>query len=253
MTPPVFLTEPGGLDHDRVVLTGAEGKHAAAVRRVGVGEVVDLADTAGNRARCVVTAVAKDRDGAAVTCAVQERRADPPARPPVTVVQALPKGDRAELAVEAMTEAGVDTIVPWAAERCVTRWKPERVAKALAKWRATAREAGKQARRSWIPEVTELARTHEAAATVSGAAMGVVLHEDAERRLATLPLPTGIAERDAGGVVIVVGPEGGVTDDEVNTFERAGATTVRLGSTVLRTSTAGVAALSVVQARCGRW
>ncbi|MBB4930313.1 16S rRNA (uracil1498-N3)-methyltransferase [Lipingzhangella halophila] len=249
MTPPVFLTEPGALDHDRVVLGGAEGRHAATVRRISVGEVVDLADGAGNRARCVVTGVGKDT----VTCVVEERARDSAPRPPITVVQALPKGDRAELAVEAMTEAGVDTIVPWAAERCVTRWKPERAAKALAKWRSAAREAGKQARRSRIPEVSELASTRGAASLVSGAALGIVLHEDAPERLATLPLPAGIAEDGTGGVVLVVGPEGGLTDRELHAFDEAGATRVLLGPTVLRSSTAGVAALAVLQARCGRW
>ncbi|RNL86150.1 16S rRNA (uracil(1498)-N(3))-methyltransferase [Halostreptopolyspora alba] len=249
MTPPLFLTEPGALDQERVVLSGAEGRHAATVRRLAVGEVVDLADGAGTRARCVVTGVGKDT----LSCTVEERTTDPAPKPSITVVQALPKSDRAELAVEVMTEAGVDTIVPWAAERCVTRWKPERAAKALAKWRATAREAGKQARRSWIPEVGDLAATSGVASLVFGAALGIVLHEDAAEPLSTLPLPAGLTEPGSGGIVLVVGPEGGMTGNELRAFDEAGATRALLGPTVLRTSTAGVAALAVVQARCGRW
>lgn len=251
MTPPLFLTEPGALGHDRVVLSGAEGRHAATVRRLTVGEVVDLADGAGTRARCVVTGVGKDT----LSCAVEERATDPAPKPPITVVQALPKSDRAELTVEAMTESGVDTIVPWAAERCVTRWKPERAAKALAKWRTTAREAGKQARRSRVPEVRDPASTRDAASLVSGAALGIVLHEDedAAEPLSTLPLPAGLTEPGSGGIVLVIGPEGGITGNELGAFDEAGATRALLGPTVLRTSTAGVAALAVVQARCGRW
>ncbi|WP_046470984.1 16S rRNA (uracil(1498)-N(3))-methyltransferase [Allosalinactinospora lopnorensis] len=249
MTPPVFLAEPDELARDRVVLSGAEGRHAATVRRIVVGEVVDLSDGAGTRARCVVTSVGKDT----VTCAVEERTTDPAPRPPITVVQALPKGDRGELAVEVMTEAGVDTIVPWAAERCVTRWKPERAAKALNKWRATAREAGKQARRSRVPRVADLAATRDAASLVARAELGIVLHEDTGVRLAALALPDGLAEPDSNGIVVVVGPEGGFTDGELRAFDEAGAVRALLGPTVLRTSTAGIAALAVLQTRCGRW
>ncbi|MDA8372194.1 MAG: 16S rRNA (uracil(1498)-N(3))-methyltransferase [Nocardiopsaceae bacterium] len=247
MTPPVFLTETGGLDQDHVVLSGAEGRHAATVRRITVGETVHLVDGGGTRARCVVTDVGKDT----VVCAVSERDTDPLPSPRLTVVQALPKGDRGELAVEVMTEAGVDAIIPWAAERCITRWKAERAAKSLAKWRATAREATKQARRSRIPDVGDLATTHGVTALISDAELGVVLHEDATERLSSLPLPAASAE--TSGIVVVVGPEGGFTESELHVFEAAGAVRALLGPTVLRTSTAGVAALAVLQSRCGRW
>ncbi|GAA4933321.1 16S rRNA (uracil(1498)-N(3))-methyltransferase [Streptomonospora halophila] len=261
MTPPVFLCEPGRLDGGTVVLSGPEGRHAATVRRVAVGEPLHLVDGAGTRARCRVLEAGGDR----VVCAVEERGVDPPPRPHLTVVQALPKGDRGELAVEVMTEAGVDRIVPWAAERCITRWKPERAAKSLAKWRAAAREAAKQSRRSRIPEVTEQAGIGEACARVAAAGVAVVLHEDAGVRLSALPLPerltapeppaagAGAGPADEDGIVLVVGPEGGFSESELGALETAGAVRALLGPTVLRTSTAGVAALSVLQARCGRW
>ncbi|WP_067971676.1 16S rRNA (uracil(1498)-N(3))-methyltransferase [Nocardiopsis trehalosi] len=250
MTPPVFLAEAGQLDRDRVVLAGPEGRHAAAVRRITPGETLHLVDGAGTRARCTVTETGRDT----VVCRVEERGTDPEPRPRITVVQALPKGDRGELAVEVMTEAGVDAIVPWAAERCVTRWRGDRAAKALAKWRSTAREAAKQARRSRVPEVTGPAATRDVADLLAGAACGVVLHEGTGDRLAELPLP-GPGDPDAPppGIVVVVGPEGGFTDAELAAFSAAGAARVLLGPTVLRTSTAGVAALAVLQARCGRW
>ncbi|MFC7329624.1 16S rRNA (uracil(1498)-N(3))-methyltransferase [Marinactinospora rubrisoli] len=250
MTPPVFLTGSGDLDHDRVVLAGPEGRHAATVRRLRVGERVDLADGDGTRARCVVTDVGRDT----VALAVEERRHEPAPAPRLTVVQALPKGDRGELAVEVMTEAGVDAIVPWPAERCVTRWKPDRAAKALGRWRSAAREAAKQARRSRVPEVAEPAATAEVAELLGAAAVGIVLHEETDQRLSALPLPEAVTPGGTGGeIVLVVGPEGGFTDTELTAFDRAGAVRALLGPSVLRTSTAGVAALSVLQARCGRW
>jgi len=245
VTPPVFLVGTAELAADRVTVDGPEGRHAAVVRRLREGETVDLSDGLGLRARCTVAAVGKDH----IVCAVVERREDPAPRPRLTVVQALPKGDRGELAVEMMTEAGVDTVVPWAAERSGTRWKGDRAAKALAKWRATAREAAKQARRGRLPEVADLADRSAVAGLLAGADLGVVLHEGGAGRLAELDLPSG----DGPGIVVVVGPEGGFSDAELDAFGAAGAVRALLGPSVLRTSTAGVAALAVLQARTGRW
>ncbi|MFF3668246.1 16S rRNA (uracil(1498)-N(3))-methyltransferase [Microtetraspora malaysiensis] len=247
MSVPVFLADlsaaASGGQGDRVLLDGPEGRHAAAVRRLRPGERIDLTDGAGLVAECVVRDVAKD----SLTAEVLRRYEVEAARPRLVVVQGLPKGDRGELAVEMMTEAGVDVIVPWAASRCVTQWKGERAGKALARWRSTAREAGKQARRFHLPEVTEQATTAQVAELLSGAALGVVLHEEAARPLSGLPLPAD------GDVVVVVGPEGGITDEEIAAFRAAGAVPALLGPTVLRTSTAGVAAAAVLLTRCGRW
>lgn len=248
MTAPVFLVEPAALDSDPVVVDGAEGRHAATVRRIAVGEPVDLVDGAGHRARCVVTAVGRDT----ITCAVQERVFEAEPRPRITVVQALPKGDRGELAVEVMTEAGVDAVVPWQAERCITRWRGDRVARSLTKWRSAARAAAKQSRRSRIPEVSEPVGKAGVVALLESATLGIVLHEEGAVRLSQLPLPEELFG-PAGHAVLVVGPEGGFSDAELAAFEDAGALRALLGPTVLRTSTAGVAALAVLQARCGRW
>lgn len=243
MTAPVFLVERAELDASALTLGGAEGRHAATVRRLRVGERLDLTDGAGAVAECVVREVGKDSLFVEVS-----RRYDVPAPAPrLVVVQGLPKGDRGELAVEMMTEAGVDVIVPWAAARCVTQWKGERAAKALGKWRSTAREAGKQARRFHLPEVRELASTSQVAALLGGASLGVVLHEEAATGLSALALPAD------GDLVVVVGPEGGITQEEIGAFQAAQAVPALLGPTVLRTSTAGVAAAAVVMARTGRW
>ena len=244
MSPPVFLAEPERLAVDRVVLDGPEGRHAATVRRLRVGERVDLTDGAGLLAECVVAVVA-GRD--VLELDVLTRRRSPAPDPRIVVVQALPKGDRGELAVETMTEVGVDEIVPWAASRCVTQWRPDRRDKALGKWRGAAREAAKQARRAWLPEVTELATTGEVASRIATAARAVILHEEAREPLSGLVLP------EKGDIVVVVGPEGGVAEEELQRFVEAGATPALLGPTVLRTSTAGVAAAAVLLAATGRW
>ena len=245
MSLPVFLSESvtGVSAGASVVLDGDEGRHAATVMRIAVGEQLVLTDGAGTSATCTVTEAGKARLSVRVEAITY---ADRPV-PRMTVVQAIPKGDRGELAVEMLTEIDVDRIVPWAASRAVAVWRGERAAKSLAKWRATARAAAKQARRSWLPEVTEQASTDEVVALLQEADLAVVLHEGAQVPLAALPLE-GV-ER----VVVVVGPEGGITDEELSAFAAAGGEVVRLGSSVLRTSTAGVVAVSALLARTVRW
>lgn len=248
MTPPLFLVGTADLTPGpgtTITVAGPEGHHAAVVRRLREGEAVDLSDGAGLRARATVVGVGKD----SIDCRLGEVHTEPEPRPRLTVVQALPKGDRGELAVAMMTEVGVDAVVPWAAERCVTRWKGPRVQKSLDKWRNTAREAAKQARRSRVPEVAPLADRGAITDLLSGATLAVVLNEDADRPLATAVLPEGA---DAH-IVLVVGPEGGFSEAERESFDGAGAVRALLGPSVLRTSTAGVAALSVLQVRTGRW
>ena len=226
-----------------VEVTGDEAHHAVAVRRLRVGEQVVLTDGAGCSATAVVTETGKRRFAATV----EDVRRGPRPAPSVTVVQALPKGERGELAVEVLTEVGVDRVVPWAASRSVAVWRGERAARSRARWASTAREAAKQARRAWHPEISALHTTAEVAALVEGAALAVVLHEQATRPVGSLAVPAD------GRIVVVVGPEGGLTDEEVATFEAAGAIAVRLGPEVLRTSTAGVAAVSALLARTPRW
>ena len=240
-TPPLFFVDhlPSG---ERVSLTGDEGRHAARVRRIAVGEPVLVADGLGALADCVVAAVLPD----GLELEVVDWRHVPTPDPALVVVQALPKGDRAELAVELMTELGVDEIVPWDAARAVVQWREGRDVKALERWRRTAREAAKQSRRPRVPVVPNLASTADVTVRL-GSACALVLHEAADARLADTPLPS------SGEIVVVVGPEGGIDESELAAFAAAGATPVRLGEPVLRTSTAGAAALAVLSARIGRW
>ncbi|MEU0387954.1 16S rRNA (uracil(1498)-N(3))-methyltransferase [Streptomyces chartreusis] len=245
MTAPVFVVEhfdtgEGG----RYVLDGPEGRHAVSVKRLRPGEDVVLTDGAGRWADGVVLDTeGKDR----LIVRLDPVTEEPPEQPRVTVVQALPKGDRGELAVETMTEVGVDAIVPWAAARCITQWKGDRGLKALGKWRATAREAGKQSRRVRFPQVADAATTKQVAALLAGADFAAVLHESGDEALATAELPS------SGEIVLVVGPEGGVAPEELALFAQAGGKAYRLGRSVLRTSTAGTAAAAVLLARTGRW
>ena len=218
------------LTGDTVLLDGPEGRHAALVKRVRVGEELDLVDGRGTRATGTVSATTRDT----VTVDVLRRALEPAPSPRLTVVQALAKGDRGELAVELMTEVGVDVIVPWAASRCVAKWTE----KSLQRWRSTAHESAKQARRAWFPQVTDVVSTADVAAMPDL----LLLHEEATTPLASLDL--------AGDVVLVVGPEGGISPQELHAL---GGTAVRLGPTVLRTSTAGAAAAAVVSAQLGRW
>ena len=247
MTAPVFVAEDLPAGAGQYVLDGAEGRHAVSVKRLQPGEEVVLTDGAGRHAACeVLAAEGKDRLVVRITSVSEE----PAPSPRITVVQALPKGDRGELAVETMTEVGFDAVVPWQAARCITQWKGDRGLKALAKWRATAREAGKQSRRVRFPEIADAATTRQVAALLAKADLAAVLHSDFEHvsePLATAELPAH------GEIVLVVGPEGGVSKDELALFEEAGAKAYVLGPTVLRTSTAGTAAAALLLGRTGRW
>lgn len=239
MTPGLFFVDqlPTG---DVVVLDGAEGRHAARVRRIGAGETVLVGDGRGAVAECVVDTAAPD----SLTLRVTARRSVPEPDPRIVVVQALPKGERAELAVELLTEVGVDEIVPWASARAVVQWTGDRGVKARAKWQRAAAEAAKQSRRAWVPQIAELTRTADLTAR---AKTMLVLHETATEPLSQVDLP------GAGDIVLVVGPEGGVSDDELAVLTAAGACAVRLGDPVLRTSTAGAAAVAALSVRLGRW
>jgi 16S rRNA (uracil1498-N3)-methyltransferase len=230
------------------VVDGDEGFHAANVRRSRPGEELDLSDGVGTLAHCVIEDVGKGR----LSARVLERRTVPPAAPPVTVVQALPKSDRSELAIELATEAGADAFVAWQASRCVARWDgPARVDKGLRRWAAVARSAARQSRRAYIPSVTGVVSTAELVKRicddVTAGAVVLALHESAVARLTELP----VAQADS--LMLIVGPEGGIADDEIAVLSEAGASAARLGPTVLRTSSAAAVALGALGVLTPRW
>lgn len=238
MTPPLFYVSAEQFADDTVVIGGDEGRHAAVVRRIRVGEAVMVGDGVGNVVHGSVTEVQR----AKVSVGVERRETKQRNDPTFVVAQAIAKGGRDEDAVEAMTELGVDEVIGWEAARCVARWTD----RSAARWSATARAASKQSRRPWIPVVSGPVSTSQLAQRLQASTLGIVLHEGAYRSLSSVTVPAH------GDVVIAVGPEGGIADDELRSLTDAGAIACRLGAEVLRTSTAGMAALSVLSA-ASRW
>jgi len=244
-----------------VTLRGEEARHAATVRRMRAGEEVELVDGAGLRVAGTVAAASKDELSVAVTGVTRE--APPAVR--LVLVQALAKGGRDEQAVETATELGVDVVVPWQASRSVSVWAGPKVEKGRRRLEAVTLAAAKQSRRAWVPGVHDLVDTRGLVAGVASAVAAggavLVLHEQATVPIveAVLPEPGHVVPGGGSGlaapteVAVVVGPEGGITDDEVAALEAAGAQPVLVGPHVLRTSTAGPAALAVLSQRLGRW
>jgi 16S rRNA (uracil1498-N3)-methyltransferase len=226
-----------------VSVTGAEAKHAVTVSRVRPGETLLL----GNGAGLMLGVTVLTASPAELAARVDSVTRTPASTPRIVLVQALAKGDRDELAVQAGTELGIDAVIPWEAARSVARWDGVKVAKGQARWAAIVREASKQSIRPWLPEVLPLTSTKQLAKLAESSRM-LLLEPSASVRLSTLELTAD--DRD---IVLVVGPEGGIAPSELDILERAGARRVRLGETVLRTSTAGPAAVAILNATLGRW
>jgi 16S rRNA (uracil1498-N3)-methyltransferase len=266
MSNPVFYAAPeqlaGLVAGAHFILDGAEGRHAATVKRLSAGEPVDVCDGAGVRLVCTVTSADK------ATLTVLVETVVPEAAPAIgfTLVQALAKGDRDELAIEMATELGIDAVVPWQAERSIVRWKMDKALKGPEKWRQVVAAAAKQARRSTVPQVGPLVGTAGVCDLIADAGLALILHEDAADSVAQVARDwlAGDASNDGNsgnasesvrqrGVLMIVGPEGGMSTAEVEAFTAAGARTALLGRHVLRSSTAGPAAVVLLSQELGRW
>ncbi|KFF60680.1 16S rRNA methyltransferase [Cryobacterium sp. MLB-32] len=226
-----------------VSVTGTEARHAVTVSRIRPGERLLI----GNGAGLMLSGTVVSAEPAEFTLRVDTATDTPAVTPRIRLVQALAKGDRDELAVQAATELGIDGVIPWAAARSVSRWEGPKVRKGQDRWTSIVREASKQSIRAWLPEVGDLCTTKQLAALAATTHM-LLLEPSATIRLTEVAPP--IDDRD---IVLVVGPEGGIAPGELSLLEQAGATQVRLGDTVLRTSTAGPAALAILNAALGRW
>ena len=226
---------------DRVAITGPEARHAVTVSRLAVGETVAI----GNGAGLVVTGQVVTAEHTELAITVESVVEEPRRSPAVFLAQALAKGDRDELAVQAATELGVDGVIPWTAARSISRWEGAKIAKGRDRWTAVVREASKQSMRSWIPDVLDLVTTKQLVRLAEGARM-LVLEPTAQ-------LTLGALETGTEDLILVVGPEGGISPQELDALAAAGASVVRLGDEVLRTSTAGPAALAVLNVKLGRW
>lgn len=229
--------EPGA----RISVTGSEARHAVTVSRLAAGERISV----GNGSGFVATGVIVSAEASEFQVEVESVTQEAPASPAVWLAQALAKGDRDEYAVQQATELGVDGVIPWSAQRSIVKWEGAKVRKGHDRWTAVVREATKQSVRSWIPEVADLASTAVLGQLAAQTRM-LVLEPTAKLQLSELEL-------DSRDLVLVVGPEGGIAPAELSRLEASGAELVRLGITVLRTSTAGPAALAVLSAKLGRW
>ena len=252
MSLPAFILAPARADFapgDVVTLSGPEGRHAVTVKRLGVGEQLLLITDVGVRYTATVTAT---RGKDTLQARIDEVDLVQPPQPAVALIQALPKSERSELAIDLATQGGVDVIVPWAAQRCIAKWVGPKQAKGRAKWEAAAQAAAKQSRRATIPPITELAHSPAEAVAVVGEVLGevdllLVLDEDA-----AVPMKS-IDFSSAQRIAIVIGPEGGITDEEIAAFRQLGGQAVLLGPEVLRSATAAFAALSALGALTSRW
>jgi 16S rRNA (uracil1498-N3)-methyltransferase len=229
---------------DTVGIAGGEVRHAVTVSRVAVGDPL----TIGNGRGLVVHGTVVTAEHTELSMVVESATTLERTAPAIVLVQALAKGDRDEMAVQASTELGVDVVVPWSASRSISRWEGAKVAKGIARWNAIVREASKQSVRAWVPDVLDLVNT-TALAKLSGPTRMLVLEPTAEQALSTLEL----SPLEGADLTLVVGPEGGIAPHELDALVAAGATLVRLGDSVLRTSTAGPAAIAVLSAKLGRW
>ena len=243
-----YLVDDLDPDADTVELTGSEARHAATVSRLRVGEPVSIGDGRGLVVWGAAASVEPDR----VRVDVERRARTEPATPRIVLVQALAKGDRDELAVQAATELGVDGIVPWAADRSVSRWQGAKIERGVERWRTIAREATKQSLRPWCPEVSGVASTADLVRRAGSTRM-LVLEPTAADALTGLVLTSVAASADDRDLMLVVGPEGGIAPRELEALTAAGARSVSMGDAVLRTSTAGPAAIAVLSAALGRW
>ena len=232
-------------------LDGPEGKHAL-VKRMEVGESIDLGDDTGRRAVGTVHSLT-DRG---VIVRVEQLREEHTS-PRIYLVQALAKDGRDLLAIETATELGVYGVLPWSADRSIVRWKGERAVKAHTKWQNTVTAAAKQSRRALIPEVYDLYSTTdlvELIEEVTGQGSAVfILHEQATERLSAQAAKLAGGENLPEEIYLLVGPEGGISDREVQLFTEAGAHLALLGNEVLRSSTAGSAAMCTLNVVLGRW
>jgi len=220
-------------------LSGPEAKHAVSVRRMQVGEAIQLTDGQGMRIRGNVLSTSATALELKVSQVVTEAKPELV----ITLVQALAKGDRDEMAIQAATELGVSEIIPWQASRSISRWDAAKEAKGRARWQQIVNEAGKQSLRAYWPEVQASLNTTELAKAVSGFDLVLVLDTTATLPLSSVSIPK------AGTVAIVVGPEGGLEASELEALADSGATLVSLGSNVLRTSTAGPAVIAALTLR----
>ena len=247
MSASVFLFDAPLSAGSTVHLDGPEGHHAATVMRLRVGEDVVLVDGRGTRAIGTVAVTRKD----SIEVAVSSVATEPDLSPRLVVIQAVLKGDHGELAIDQLTQVGADLIVPWTSERSVVA--VDRLEKIVTKLRQRSIAAGKQARMARFPAVADPVTTAEVVARVEAASVALVLHEESQHPINDIDISVELSARSGDGdIVLVIGPEGGLSPQERAVLIEAGGIEARLGPGVLRGSLAGAIAAGIVLART-RW
>lgn len=237
---PLFIVE-NIPDRGDVVIEGDEAHHLG-VTRIKVGERISVTNGMGRRAEVEVLDINKRNVG----CRIIDVNDEPRPRTILTVVQALTKGDRARETIELLTEGGAEIIIPWQAANSIGEWKSEK--DALSKWKSWTREATKQSRRSWIPQILDLHTTAQIKNRIQDSELTFVFHESSSSQLSE-----NLDLAPPKDVTLIIGPEGGITEDEYAGFQSAGARGVKLGRPVFRSAHAGVAALAAVQTGLKIW
>lgn len=238
---PLFIVE-NIPDRGDVVIEGDEAHHAGSVVRVKVGERISVTNGKGRRAEVEILDINKKNIGCRIIDVIDEVRP----RTTLKVIQALTKGDRARETIELLTEGGADLIIPWAASRSIGQWKEDK--DSLSKWRSWTKEAAKQSRRAFVPEVLDIHSTSQIRERIEDSEFTLLLHEDGANRFSEV-----VGGKTPKEINLIIGPEGGISDDELATFEKAGAKSVLMGKPVFRSAHAGVAALAAVQSGFGIW
>ena len=218
-----------------------DAQHAIRVLRMSAGEIFMLSDGRGKWSKVKIFAVKKK----SLEVEVIETGIQDPLDISFTVVQALPKGDRLKESIEMLTESGVDTIIPWSAQRSIGK-----ADKGVEKLHTTAREASKQSRRLFIPTVTEVASTSAVVELIVQHDLVLVFHESATNKVSEIVTRKYFESKS---VMIIIGPEGGITNEELELFNSAGAKVALMGRPILRSAHAGLAAMSAVNALIKVW
>ena len=224
----------------RQVLENEEAHHAIKVLRLNTGEIIKISDGVGNWVSGPIVEIAKKE----LFISITERGEIQAAKPELVLVQAITKSDRNKEMLELAVEAGVDRIIPWQSERSISKWQSD----SEQKWQVGIKQSCKQARQVKLPQLMQVMSTTEVIKSISEGGFGIVFHEEASTKFSDLTIPNS-----QSSVYLVIGPEGGISEQELLSFQNIGSKVVRLGDTVLRSAHAGFAALSAVQTKLGRW
>jgi 16S rRNA (uracil1498-N3)-methyltransferase len=221
------------------LLDDDEAYHAIKVLRVKVGEIIKISNGVNYWVRGPITQI----DKRTLKISVEQSGNIENENPQLILVQALTKSERIKEMLELVTAAGVDQVIPWQSQRAIGKWQKD----SQIKWQQSIQEACKQSRRVKLPILKKQLNTKELI-DVLQSDFSIVLHESTTTKFSSLQIPNNISK-----IYLVIGPEGGITDQEIDSFVKIGSAVVKLGEPILRSAHAGIAALSALQTKLGKW